>query len=87
MDFILVLYQVKSQKNKVEIEKIVKENPNTKPPEMQSALSAFQKGEDWQSVKKQKESTMDKQWLSNTKKKVKRDREPVGHDYEAVITF
>ena len=30
---------------------------------------------------------MDKQWLSNVKKKVKRDMEPVGHDYEAVITF
>lgn len=76
-------------KNKEEIEKIIKENPNIKPSEMQSArvLSAFQKGEDCQSVWKQVESTMDKQWLSNMKKKVKRDMEPVGHDYEAVITF
>ena len=56
---------------------------------MQSAriFSAFRRGEDWQSVRKQVESTMDTQRLSNIKKKMKRDMEPVGHDYEAVITF
>lgn len=76
-------------KNKEEIANIIKENPNIKPSEIQSArvLSAFRRGEDWQSVRKQVESTMDKQWPANIKKKVKRDMEPVGHDYEAVITF
>ena len=48
-------------------------------------LSAFRR-EDWQSVGKKVES-MDKQWLSNIKKKVKRDMEPMGHDYEAVVMF
>lgn len=76
-------------KNREEIENIVKEHPNIKPSEMQSAriFSAFRRGEDWQSVRKQVESTMDTQRLSNIKKKMKRDMEPVGHDYEAVITF
>lgn len=56
---------------------------------MQSArvLSVIRRGEDWQAVRKQVESTVDKQWLSNIKKKVKRDMEPVSHDHEAVITF
>ena len=76
-------------KDKEDFENIIKENPNIKPSEMQSArvLSAFRRGEDWQSVRKKVESTMDKQWLSNIKKKIKRDMEPVGHDYEAIITF
>ena len=88
MDFILVLCQVMSRKTRKRAN-IIKENPNIKPSEIQSArvLSAFRRGEDWQSVRKKVESTMDKQCLANIKKKVKRDMEPVGHDYEAVITF
>jgi hypothetical protein len=58
----------------------VKENPNLKPPEIQTAgiLSSFRQRESW--------ATMDRKWISNIKKKNKRDMmEPVGHDFEAVV--
>jgi hypothetical protein len=32
-------------------------------------------------------ATLDRKWLSNLKQKMKNDMEPVGHDFEAVVTF
>ena len=79
----------KVAKNKNQIAQLVNDNPNIKPSQVQSAcvLSAFRQMADWGSVKKQVEATMDKEWISNMKKKIKRDTEPVGHDFEAVVTF
>ena len=33
------------------------------------------------------EGTLDKKWISNEKQKMKKDIEPVGHNFEAVVTF
>ena len=33
------------------------------------------------------EATLDRQWLANEKKQIKRDNELFGHDFEAVVTF
>ena len=33
------------------------------------------------------EATLDRNWLSNLKRKLKSDFEPVGHYFEAVVTF
>ena len=76
-------------KNVQYVEQLVRNNPNIKPSEIQSAcvISAFRQKLDWDEVEKQVESTMDRNWIVNTKKKVKRDMEPAGHNFEAVAVF
>ena len=77
------------RKNKAQVKQLIKDNPKIKPSEIQSAceLSAFRERADWATVEKQVEGTLDRQWLSNLKKQVKRDNEPFGHDFEAVVDF
>ena len=76
-------------KNAQHIEQLVRDNPNIKPSEIQSAcvLSAFRQELDWNEVEKRVESTLDRNWIANTKKKFKKEMEPVGHDFEAVAVF
>ncbi len=76
-------------KDKEEVSKILKQNPKIKPSEIQSSciLSAFREGADWQKVEKKVEATLDRKWLANLKQKIKKDTEPAGHDFEAVVTF
>ena len=50
-------------------------------------MSAFRKQLDWSVVEKEVESTLDRTWISNIKKKVKREMQPVVHDFEAVAVF
>ena len=71
------------------VEELVRNNPNIKPSEIQSAfvISAFQKQMDWDTVEKQTESTIDKKWVANIKEKVKETIEPFGHNFEGVVTF
>ena len=66
------------------VEELVRNNPNIKPSEIQSAfvISAFQKQMDWDTVEKQTESTIDKKWVDNIKQKVKGTIEPFGHNFE-----
>jgi hypothetical protein len=76
-------------KDREEMSQLIRSNPQIKPSEIQSArvLSAFREGADWQRVEKEVEATLDRKWLSNLKKKIKDDLEPVGHDFESVVTF
>ena len=55
------------------VEQLVKNNPNMKPPKIQSAciLLAVRKQLNWNQVEKEVKSTMDRTWISNIKKKVK----------------
>ncbi|KAK3735687.1 hypothetical protein QZH41_003353 [Actinostola sp. cb2023] len=71
------------------VEDIVKNNPNIKPTEVQSAfvLSAFKQQMDWDTVEKEALSTIDKERIANIKRRVKKDIEPFGHNYEAVVSF
>ena len=50
-------------------------------------MSAFREKADWATVEKEVEATLDRQWLANEKKQIKRDNELFGHDFEAVVTF
>lgn len=77
------------KKNKSQVRQLIKDNPKIKPSEIQSAciMSAFREKADWATVEKEVEATLDRQWLSNVKKQMKRDTEPLGHDFEAVVTF
>jgi len=76
-------------KNKEQVTQLLKDNPNIKPAELQSAciLSALHEKSDWREVERQVEATLDRKWISNEKQKMKKDIEPVGHNYEAVVTF
>ena len=78
-----------TDKNVQDIEQLVRDNPNIKPSEIQSVsvISAFRQQLDWNEVEKKVESTLDRNWIANTKKKVKREMEPIGHDFEAVAVF
>lgn len=77
------------KKNKTQVRQLIRDNPKIKPSEIQSAcvLSAFREQADWSTVEKEVESTLDRQWLSNVKKEMKRKTEPIGHDFEAVVTL
>ena len=76
-------------KNREQVKQLLKDNPNMKPAELQSAciISAFRQQSDWRDIEKQAEATLDRQWISNEKRKIKNDIEPVGHNFEAVVTF
>ena len=71
------------------VEQLVRNNPNIKPSEIQSVcvISAFRQQLDWDEVEKKIQSMMDRKWIANTKKKVKRYMESAGHDFEAVAVF
>lgn len=43
--------------------------------------------ENWYAVENHTEATMDEKWISNMKTKTKKEMEPVGHDFEAVLIF
>ena len=76
-------------KNKDQLKQLLKDNPNIKPTELQSAciISALRDKSDWRAVEKQAESTLDTEWISREKKQMKKNIEPVGHNFEAVVTF
>ena len=63
-----------ANKNKLDVAKLVKSNPNIKPSEIQSSciLYSFREGADWQTVEKQVEATLDRKWISNLKYKLEK---------------
>ena len=44
-------------------------------------------GCDWSKVEEAAASMADKKWISNEKQKIKRNNEPLGHEFEAVAHF
>ena len=55
-----------TSKNKDQVKQLLKDNPNIKPTELQSAciISALRDKSDWRAVEKQAESTLDTEWIS-----------------------
>lgn len=80
---------ISKKKDVKSVEQLVRNNPNIKPSEVQSAfvLTAFQQQMDWTAVEKEAASTIDKKRISNIKQKVKNDIQPFGHNFEAVVAF
>jgi len=79
------------EKDVVSIEQIIRNQPNIKPSEVQSAfvISAFQQQMDWNAVESDRgqSTALDKKRVSNMKQKLKKDREPFGHKFEAIVSF
>ena len=77
------------KKDSKNVEQLVRNNPNIKPSEVQSVfvLSAFHQQLDWADFEKEAASAINKKWVSNVKEKVKKDIEPHGHNFEAVVSF
>ena len=71
------------------IEQIIRNQPNIKPSEVQSAfvISAFQQQMDWNAVEREASAVLDKKRVSNMKQKLKKDIEPFGHNFEAIVSF
>ena len=85
----VLLPRYRKKKDIKTVEQLVRDNANIKPSEIQSnfALSAFQREMDWDEAEKEAAASMDKNRISNIKQKVKRDIEPFGHNFEAVVSF
>lgn len=68
---------------------MLNDNINIKPAELQSAciLSSLRQQKDWAQVEKDVDATLDRQWISNEKRKANNDSQPFGHNFEAVVTF
>lgn len=77
------------KKDVMSIEQIIRNQPNIKPSEVQSAfvMSAFQQQMDWKAVEREASAVLDKKRVSNMKQKLKKDIEPFGHNFEAIVSF
>jgi len=77
------------KKDALSIEQIIRNQPNIKPSEVQSAfvISAFQQQMDWNAVEREASAVLDKKRVSNMKQKLKKDIEPFGHNFEAIVSF
>ena len=77
------------KKDIMSIEQIIRNQPNIKPSEVQSAfvMSAFQQQMDWNAVEREASAVLDKKHVSNMKQKLKKDIEPFGHNFEAIVSF
>ena len=77
------------KKDITSIEQIIRNQPNIKPSEVQSAfvMSAFQQQMDWNAVEREASAVLDKKRVSNMKQKLKKDIEPFGHNFEAIVSF
>ncbi|PFX17548.1 hypothetical protein AWC38_SpisGene18123 [Stylophora pistillata] len=80
---------IQKKKDLKAVEQLIRDNPIVKPCEIQSTfvLSAFQQEMDWDEVEKEAAVIIDKKRMSNIKQKVKREIEPFGYNFEAVVSF
>ena len=68
---------------------MLKENLKLTPSEVQPSfiiLCLRQKG-DWKEVENAADRLLDKQWIANEKKNVKRETHPCRENFEALVTF
>ena len=77
------------KKDITSIQQIIRNQPNIKPSEVQSAfvMSAFQQKMDWNAVEREAGAALDRKRVSNMKQKLKKDFEPFGHNFEAIVSF
>ena len=77
------------QKDVKTVEEMVRRNPNIKASEVQSVfvVSALQQQLNWEAIEKEASSTINRKWVDNMKQKIKKDIEPFGHNFEAVVAF
>lgn len=68
---------------------MVRKNPNIKASEVQSVfvVSALQQQLDWVAIENEASSTINRKWVDTLKQKIKKDIEPFGHNFEAVVAF
>lgn len=80
---------VKTTGNIGKIKELIKNNPKIKPAEVQSSivLSAFRDNLDWETVEKEARSVLNKKKIGNMKEKIKKEVQPYGHNFEAVVNF
>lgn len=76
-------------KPKEKVKEMIKNNPNLKPAEIQSAfvLSSLRCEENWDKVEKEASNILDKRWIANQKQSVKKEIHPSGENFEAIVTF
>ena len=88
---------IQKKKDIKTVEELVWDNPNIKPSEIvylcsfrlsaRNGLAVVVSSSYWDEVEKEAAASMDKKRISNINQKVKRDIEPFGHNFEAVVSF
>ena len=88
---------IQKKKDIKTVEELVWDNPNIKPSEIvylcsfrlsaRNGLAVVVSSSYWDEVEKEAAANIDKKRISNIKQKVKRDIEPFGHNFEAVVSF
>lgn len=78
-----------SDKPVASIRDLLKKDPTLKPSEVQSVLlvSSLRGGESWEKIDKQASQLVNRSWIANQKRAVRRDINPVGENFEALVTF
>ena len=77
------------KKDVTSLEQIIRNQPNIKPFKVQSAfvISAFQQQMHWNAFEREASAVLDRKRVSNMKQKLKKDIDPFGHNFEAIVSF
>lgn len=72
-----------------DVRRTVSENPtlNSLSDSVSNITLSMMKQSDWSSVVKAAIVTLDKKWISNEKKKTRKNNGPHGHNFEAIAHF
>ena len=71
------------------VKDLLRKDPTLKPSEVQSALlvSSLRGGESWEKIERQADQLVDRSWIANQKRAVRRDVNPLGENFEGLVTF
>jgi hypothetical protein len=78
-----------SEKPVETVKEMFKKNPNLKPSEVQSALlvSSLRSEQDWSKIDAQASQLVDRKWIENQKATVRKEVNPLGENFEGLVTF
>ena len=79
----------KEDKPVEDVQDLLRKDPSLKPSQVQSALlvSTLRSGKSWEEIDKQARQLVDRTWISNQKQAVRRDLNPLGENFEGLVTF
>ena len=79
----------KEDKPVEDVQDLLRKDPSLKPSQVQSALlvSTLRSGKSWDEMDKQARQLVDRTWIANQKQAVRRDLNPLGENFEGLVTF
>ena len=79
----------KEDKPVEDVQDLLRKDPSLKPTQVQSALlvSTLRSGKSWEEIDKQARQLVDRTWIANQKQAVRRELNPLGENFEGLVTF